>query len=258
MNRAATLRPQRAQGWIVGARPRRTRPAVRLFCLPWAGGSAAAYASWTDAVRDDVEVCPIELPGRQTRWQESPFERLDPLVNSLATALSSELGGRFALFGHSMGALVAFELARTLRRRGEGEPETLFVSAGAAPQLPRSLPWVPDQPDSVVREKLRELGGVPAEVDESPELMELLMPVIRADFSVCETHRYRPEPPLRCPIVAFCGEQDREVPPARMAPWAEQTTGGFSQHVLPGGHFALENERDKVLTVIRSRLAAAA
>src|SRR5439155_802806 len=122
MNRAATLRPQRAQGWIVGARPRRTRPAVRLFCLPW---------------------------------------------------------------------------------------------AGAAPQLPRSLPWVPDQPDSVVREKLRELGGVPAEVDESPELMELLMPVIRADFSVCETHRYRPEPPLHCPIVAFCGEQDREVPPAR-------------------------------------------
>src|SRR5207253_1375620 len=82
-------------------------------------------------VGDDVEVCPIELPGRQTRWQESPFERLDPLVNSLATALSSELGGRFALFGHSMGALVAFELTRTLRRRGEGEPETLFVSAGA-------------------------------------------------------------------------------------------------------------------------------
>ncbi|MEV6598633.1 alpha/beta fold hydrolase [Actinoplanes sp. NPDC051346] len=254
MNRTATLRPPRAQGWIAGTRPRRTPPAVRLFCLPWAGGSSAAYSSWTTAFPDEVEVCPIELPGRQTRWHQSPIERVDPLVNALATALSGELGGRWALFGHSMGALVAFELVRTLRRRGEGEPETLFVSAGAAPQLPRALPAIHDQPDSIVREKLVELGGVPAEVSDNPELMELLMPVIRADFSVCETYGYRPEPPLRCPIVAFSGERDREVPPARMAPWAEQTTGGFRRHMLPGGHFAVESERETVLSVIRSHL----
>jgi medium-chain acyl-[acyl-carrier-protein] hydrolase len=254
LNPITTTRAARANGWVVD-RPRRTPPAHRLFCLPWAGGNSSAYTAWRDAFGGDVEVCPIELPGRQRRWAESPFERLDPLVNALATALSGELRGRWSLFGHSMGALVAFELARALRRRGEGRPETLFVSAGPAPQLPRPQPWVHDQPDSVVLERLRALGGVPEELTAAPELMELVLPAIRADFAVCETYVHRPEPPLDCPIVAFSGAQDAEVPPERVEQWRSQTTGTFLHHLLPGGHFMINSERDTLLAAVRERLA---
>ncbi|MEV6345247.1 alpha/beta fold hydrolase [Actinoplanes sp. NPDC051851] len=255
MNSITNARAVRANGWVVD-RPRRTPPAHRLFCLPWAGGNSTAYTSWQDAFGGTVEVCPIELPGRRRRWAQDPFDRLDPLVNALATAVSGELGGRWSLFGHSMGALVAFELARTLRRRGEGRPETLFVSAGPAPQLPRPQPWVHDQPDSVVVARLRALGGLPAELDTAPELMELLLPAIRADFAVCETYAHRPESPLDCPIVAFSGAGDAEVPPERVEQWRSQTTAGFDHHVLPGGHFMINTERDGVLAVVRERLAA--
>ncbi|MER6071755.1 alpha/beta fold hydrolase [Streptomyces sp. NPDC001817] len=255
MNRTATTRAKRAHGWIVGAR-RRTAPSVRLFCLPYAGGGATTYAAWPALFPDDVEVCPVELPGRLTRWSESAFERAEPLVGALANALEGELDVPYALFGHSMGALLAFELARTLRRRGAGEPRVLFVSGGPAPQLPRRWEPVHDQPDDVVVARLRELGAVPEDVYAEPELLELLMPTIRADFSVVETHVHRPGPPLGCPVVSFAGTEDREVPPDQVAPWHEQTTGGFAHHVLPGDHFFLHSARTALLDTVRAALTA--
>ncbi|MFC5946639.1 thioesterase II family protein, partial [Micromonospora harpali] len=151
MNRTEALRTTRAQGWVMGAR-RRTAPALRLFCLPYAGGNASAYTQWPDAFPDDVEVCAVELPGRQTRWRDDAFTRVEPLVEALASALAGELGVPYALFGHSMGSLVAFELARELRRRGLGEPRVLFVSGGPAPQLPREQPRIHDGPQALVVE----------------------------------------------------------------------------------------------------------
>jgi surfactin synthase thioesterase subunit len=156
-----------------------------------------------------------------------------------------------------MGALLAFELARALRRRGADEPRVLFVSGGPAPQLPRRLPLIHAQPDDVVVARLRDLGAVPEDVYAEPELLDLLMPTIRADFSVVETYTYRPEPPLGCPVVAFAGTEDREVPPGQVAPWHEQTTSGFAQHVLPGDHFFLHSERTALLDTVRGALTAA-
>ncbi|MET9686094.1 thioesterase II family protein [Streptomyces coeruleorubidus] len=257
MNRTATPRTTRAHGWIVGAR-RPAPPAVRLFCLPYAGGGASAYAAWPALFPDDVEVCPVELPGRLTRWSDNAFERAEPLVEALATALAGELDVPYALFGHSMGALLAFELARALRGRGADEPRVLFVSGGPAPQLPRRQPPIHDEPDDVVVARLRDLGAVPEDVYAEPELLELLMPTIRADFSVVETYVHRPEPPLGCPVVAFAGTEDQEVPPELVAPWHEQTTGGFTRHVLPGDHFFLHSARTALLDTVRTALAAAA
>ncbi|MGP3750117.1 thioesterase II family protein [Streptomyces sp. IBSNAI001] len=257
MNRTTTPRATRAHGWIVGTR-RPAAPFARLFCLPYAGGGASTYAAWPSLFPDNVEVCPVELPGRLTRWSEKAFEQAEPLVDELATALSGELDVPYALFGHSMGALLAFELARALRRRGAAEPRVLFVSGGPAPQLRRRHRQIHDQPDDVVVARLRELGAVPKDVYDEPELLELLMPTIRADFSVVETYVHRHEPPLGCPVVAFAGTEDREVPADQVDPWHEQTTGGFTRHLLPGDHFFLHSARTALLDSVHAALTAAA
>lgn len=255
MNRISTPpRSIRADGWIVGTR--RGNPAVRLFCLPPAGGGSSEYASWTDAFAEGIEVCPVEPPGRQTRWHEPAFTAVEPLVEALATAIADDLDRPYALFGHSMGSLLAFELARTLRRRGHAQPRALFVSAGAAPHLTRVHPQVHDKPIEEVTARLKRIGGLPDEVYADQELLELFMPTIRADFGLCETYRYRAEPQLACPIVGLAGADDQETTPAMMEPWREQTSAGFALRVLPGGHFFLRSERDAVVEVVRSALAA--
>lgn len=245
----------RADGWIVAPR-RPDPPAVRLLCLPYVGGAASVYTTWDGAFGEHVEVCPVELPGRQTRLREPAFTRIEPLVDALATALLPELDVPYALFGHSMGAIVAFELARELRRRGAGEPAVLFVSGGQAPRLPRELPPLHDAPDAQITARLVALGGMPDEINEEPELLRHFMPTIRADFAVCETHEYRTRRLLDCPVVAFAGRDDHEVRPLLVAPWVEETTGRFDQHVLPGGHFFVHTEQTAVFDVIRQRLAA--
>jgi medium-chain acyl-[acyl-carrier-protein] hydrolase len=241
--------------WIV---PRRiSGPAFRLFCLPYAGGGAAGYAQWPAAFGRDVEVCPIELPGRQTRWRERPFTRVGSLATALREALADDLDVPYALFGHSMGALLAFELARTLRREGAPGPRVLFVSGAPAPQLPRLQPNTHDQPDSAVLDRLRAMGGVAEQLCAEPELVELLLPAIRADFEVCETYEHRDEPPFSFPIVAFTGTEDGEAPPERMVPWSEQTTGPFERHLLPGDHFFPHSAQAALLEVVRSVISRA-
>ncbi|MGN9809234.1 thioesterase II family protein [Micromonospora sp. BQ11] len=256
MNRTATSRARRAHDWIVGAPRRGATPALRLFCLPYAGGGSSAYAAWQAALGTGVEVCPVELPGRQTRWRDPAYTGVRPLVEDLASALTDELEVPYALFGHSMGSIVAFELARELRRRGAAPPRVLFAAGGLAPGLRRASPDIHDQPDRLVVDRLLRLGGLDEEIAAEPELLELLLPTIRADFSICETYEYRPEPPLPCPIVAFAGDRDEEVPPARVAPWREHTSAGFALHVLPGGHFFPMTARETLLHTVRTTLAA--
>jgi medium-chain acyl-[acyl-carrier-protein] hydrolase len=238
--------------WIARYRPR-ADARLRLFCLPFAGGTDATYRAWPDGLPPDIDVCGVCLPGRDARRREPPHARLSTLVPALAEALAGELARPFALFGHSMGACVAFGLARELRRRGARQPALLIVSGRRAPQLPERDPWHALPTDRLV-ERLRRLGGTPDAVLREPELMEMFLPVIRADLAVAEAEPHRPEPPLECPLVALGGESDERCRPEELAAWGEQTSSSFTAKLLPGGHFFVTSAASQVLALVSAAL----
>jgi len=213
---------------------------LRLFCFPYAGAGALIFRAWSDGLPADVEVCPVQLPGRGTRLMERPFTQLSPLVEALAQALVPLLDKPFAFFGHSLGALVSFELARRIRRQYGVHPVRLFVSAGRAPQIPHRTRPIHTLPDKDLLVELRRLNGMPSELLDHEELMEIMLPVLRADFAVYETYVYLTEPPLDCPISAFGGLQDLRVKDSDLEAWRAQTSASFSLRMFPGDHFFLK------------------
>jgi medium-chain acyl-[acyl-carrier-protein] hydrolase len=232
--------------------------AVRLFCLPYAGGSAAAYRDWHALAPDGVQVCPLELPGRGGRIAEPPFIRLRPLADVIADVLTPHLNRPYALFGHSMGGLLAFELTRTLRRRELPLPVHLFVSASAAPGSPRTRPAIHAAPDADVFSELVLLGGTPREILDDEELMELTLPIIRADFTAVETYEHRREPPLPVPLTVFGGTDDPLVPVRSLDGWREQTSAGARLRLLPGDHFFVHSAAAEVTAAVAAALSGAA
>jgi len=227
---------------------------LRLFCFPYAGGAALTFRTWSDSLPMSLEVCPVELPGRGKRITSAPFTRLQLLVQAIAIALLPYLDKPFAFFGHSMGGLVSFELARLLRKNYGISPVHLFVSACPAPQVPDPDPPIHALPEPEFLEKLRRLNGTPEAVLENAELMQMLLPVLRADFAVIETYAYTPESPLDCPITAFGGLQDREVRYDDLKVWQEQTNAAFSLHMLPGDHFFLQPAQPLLLQLLSQEL----
>jgi len=223
---------------------------LRLFCFPYAGASAAIYRGWHQKLPAAVEVRAVELPGRGTRLREKPFLGLLPLVEHLGEALEPYLDRPFVFFGHSMGALIAFELSRLLRREGRTLPVHLFVSGHRAPHLPSKHRPIHSLPEREFVQELRNLEGTPEAVLENEELMELLSPVLRADFSVCETYYYHDEEPLSCPITAFGGTEDTDVDRSMLEPWKLHTTGAFRLHMLPGNHFFLQTSEAQLLRLV--------
>jgi medium-chain acyl-[acyl-carrier-protein] hydrolase len=239
--------------WIACRKPR-PQARLRLFCFPYAGGGALIFRTWSAGLPADVEVCPIQLPGRGTRLMEPPFTQLSPLIQALAQALFPLLDKPFAFFGHSLGALVSFELARQLRRQYGVQPVRLFVSASRAPQLPhRGLP-VHTLPEGDFLAELRHLNGTPREVLEHEELMQIALPVLRADFTVYETYVYSTELPLNCPISTFGGLRDRTVSQSDLEAWREQTNVSFSLQMFPGDHFFLKTTQPLLLRMLSQEL----
>jgi medium-chain acyl-[acyl-carrier-protein] hydrolase len=228
---------------------------LRLFCFPYAGGSALTYRSWFRYCPEEVEVCPIQLPGRENRLLEDPFTRISPLVECLAEALAPHLSLPFAFFGHSMGAIISFELARTLQRHLPPlRPVHLYVSGYPAPrQLDPELP-VYNLPLPLFLARLRNLQGTPEEILQNEELLQLLLPALRADFEVSETYQYTPGPPLPCPITVFCGRQDIEAPPSSVSGWEQQTSRPCRFHFFQGGHFFVHHEQKSVLDALTPEL----
>jgi len=227
----------------------RPRASLCLFCFSYAGGSAAVFRSWPDHLPTTIDVRPVELPGHGTRLKEAPVSQLETLITALAGALHPYLDIPFAFFGHSMGALIGFELARYLRREYGQLPEHLFVSAFHAPQLMQSESRCSVLSDEDIIEKLRKLGGTPPEVLAQPELMRLVLPAIRADFQLCDAYEYKLEPPLPCPITAFGGLQDRVTSRSELEAWRLQSLSSFDLHMFPGNHFFLQTARPLLFTL---------
>lgn len=227
---------------------------LRLFCLPYAGGSASIFRNWGDFLPPQVQVVPVELPGRGGRLNEPPFVRLPALIDALAEAVRPALQSPFALFGHSMGAVIAFELARRLRRQHQVEPQKLFVAGRRAPQLPRTEPITYNLPEDEFIKELHRLAGTPREVLEHAELMQLFIPLLRADFEFIETYEYIPDEPLGCPITVFGGLQDEEVKREWLLQWKAHTLSRCEIRMLPGDHFFIRSSQDILLRVLASEL----
>jgi medium-chain acyl-[acyl-carrier-protein] hydrolase len=254
---SARVRSRRDEPWIAYTRPR-TAARLRLFCLPYAGAGASVFRPWLNAFGDHIDVCAVQFPGRETRLSEKPATDMPVLVDALARGLEPHLDRPFALFGHSMGGLVGFELARHLRRRGGPTPLHLFASGCRAPHLPPKEPLKYLGSDPELREELRRLGGTPAAVLDDAEFIDWYLPTLRADFTLCDTYEYAGEDPLDLPITALHGEKDPDISQEDARQWVEHTRRAFSIESFPGGHLFLQSHRSLVLKTMAQALAAMA
>lgn len=230
------------------------QPRLRLFCLPYAGGSEFIFRTWAGKLPPDVELCPVLLPGHGGRMREEAYSQLQPLASNLATALTHYLDRPYAFFGHSMGALISFAVTRELRRNGAPLPAHLFMAAHRAPQVTRRRAPLYQLSDSEFLSSLRQFNGTPAEVLQNRDLMELLMPLLRADFTLCDTYSFDEESLLDCPITALGGIGDPEVTRGDLEAWSSQTTGPFALRMFPGDHFFLRGAEFELLQVIARQL----
>ncbi|MBF9132815.1 thioesterase [Plantactinospora sp. S1510] len=235
-----------------------TRPpgAVRLVCLPHAGAGASVYRAWSQGLASTVVPVLAQPPGREGRSWDEPYRDAEALTADLVEALAPVFDEPFAVFGHSMGALLAFELVREIRRRGWPAPEHLFVAGRHAPHLAATSAPLYDVSDEELVAEMRGLGGTPEAVLNDPDLLATILPLLRADLSVNETYRYAPEPPLDVPVTAFAATADRRAGREGVAAWRAQTSCAFTLHVLPGDHFAVVRQAAFVHSRIVDGLAA--
>ncbi|MEZ0109839.1 surfactin synthase thioesterase subunit [Catenulispora sp. EB89] len=226
-----------------------------LYCLPHAGGSASVYRSWAGRL-GGIAVAPIQLPGRETRMRETPYTRMAPLVDELADAIleRQRTRGAYAVYGHSLGALVGFELVREIRRRAGLAPVHLIVSGCSAPDLLEGndgQPPVSEMSDEEVVGLLRRLGGTPEPILADRSVRRLILPPFRGDLTVRDTYGYQPEPRLGVPVTAIAATADPRASVAQMRGWGRQTSRGFRMHLLSGGHFAVLEHAEATRAFIR-------
>ena len=233
------------------------RPSLRLFCFPHAGGSSESYRSWQRWFPEQIDLCLVHLPGRGKRLREQAFTQTAPLVKAIADRILPEIDIPYALYGHSMGATIAFELTRELFQRQYTPPQHLFVSGRRAPQCPRTEPITFNLPHNEFIAELRRLNGTPRELLENPELLELFMDLLRADFELVDTYEYHPAERLSCPITVYGGLHDKEVSSENCNAWKEQTSASFNMRMVSGDHFFIRNPVQDFVTAFRSDVLSA-
>lgn len=230
----------------------RTSPRLRLLCVPYAGAGAAAYRDFPQALPPWLEVWAVRLPGRETRLTETPLTEIQTVVRALVEEFqrADPFGPQplpYALFGHSMGALVCFELARALREHGLPTPMHLSVSGRRGPSIPDELPAIHRLPLPQFLTAVQELGGIPEKVFAEPGLIDLIAPALRADFAVCETYEHTAQPPLPYGISAFGGRSDPTTTPEQLASWSAEAGGPFTMRLYPGDHFFIHTQQRQIL-----------
>jgi len=230
--------------------------AARLFCFGHAGGAAAAFRSWHQALPRSLDVCAVQLPGRANRMGEPAMRAIPAMVDALLPALIPNLDLPFAFFGHSMGSALAYAVTHELARRSAPLPVHLFVSGRRPPRIPDPDPPLHPLSDAdFIAEINRRYGGIPPEVLAEPDLMALLLPTLRADLLALETYDPPAAAPLPCPVSAFGGADDPRTPRTHLEAWRDETRGAFRSRVFPGGHFYLEARRDEVLADLVATLS---
>lgn len=231
-------------------------PRFQLFCFPYAGGGASIYRPWQADAGPSIRIEPIRLPGREGRIFDPPLRSVREVVQTAADQIVPVIRGPFALFGYSFGALLAFETARLLRRQGIS-PDRLIVAALKAPHLPLRRKPIHDLPNGEFAAEIRKFHGTPDAVLQNAELMSLVLPAIKADFTAYETYRYTAEESFDFPVTAMGGAKDSSVSPDELAQWSEHTSAGFTTHVFPGDHFFLNSARQLLTwTIVRELLPA--
>jgi medium-chain acyl-[acyl-carrier-protein] hydrolase len=244
-----------ARAWLPFGEVQPSQP--RLYCFPNAGAGAASFATWRRLAPSGVAVCPVQLPGRAERFRESPYDRVDPLVNELVSVLGDQFSGPYVLFGHSLGALVAFETVHRLRAIGGQQPVHLFVSGREAPHLPNNRKLLANLPTDELLAELRHMGGTPDEVLRDKELMAALLPLLRADAAVNEVYHYRHTVPLDIPLTVFGGYRDSRADEDHLRAWESLTSASFDIRMFPGGHFFINEYAQELLNIMVRPMAAA-
>jgi medium-chain acyl-[acyl-carrier-protein] hydrolase len=231
---------------------------LSLFCIPHAGGGASAYRRWAEALSPNIDVRVLQLAGREARFRETALDDLDAVIADLWSAVQAETSGPFALFGHSFGSLLAFELAHEIRRRTGREPVHLFVSASPAPQARQVRTPLSDLTDAeFVADIAARYGGMPVAILQDADYLAVILPALRADFRMLERYRCAARDVLGCPISVFSGAADSIIPATSLDGWADHTGAEFSLDVLDGDHFYLQAQRVELARLIKEKLARA-
>jgi len=238
--------PSKSNDWFICPQPNSSAE-MRLFFFPYAGSGPTVFNKWSVGFPSNMETWIAHYPGRGSRYKEPPVKELIALVEKIDDAIQPLLDKPFIFFGHSFGGMVAFELIRHLRRLKLPQPNILFVSACSAPQLPDPHPPIHALPDTEFVKSLQELNGIPAEVANHSELMELLLPMLRADFEAIESYQYTANEPLNCPIIAFGGDDDPRVSRESLDAWNSLTNANFRSQYFPGDHFFINTARESVI-----------
>jgi surfactin synthase thioesterase subunit len=218
----------------------RAQPLMRLICFPWCGAGASVYRRLGPSLPDYIELLSVQLPGREDRFSETRLFRMEQVVEHVLGDIVSVFDRPLVLFGHSMGALVAYETALALKASIDREPDCLVVSGHESPdaKFVANENWHMAD-DSKFISYLGELGGTSREILDNPEIMRILLPALRSDYEVLEKYTYSQQPPLSCPLIACAGEEDKEVSSEDLYSWGEYTTGPYEAHLFPGDHFYL-------------------
>jgi medium-chain acyl-[acyl-carrier-protein] hydrolase len=245
-----------SSGWFV--RPqRRSSASLRLFCIPYAGSGSAAYRGWAEAVDPAIDVLYVQAPGRENRLREKPLRSVEALTDLLTEAVIPEIDRPFALYGHSLGGILAFELARAIRQRTGFEPVHLFVSASRAPHLAYDFEPMTQLPDMAFLEELNNrYESIPLALLNDPEIRELLLPCLRADLTMLENYTYRGGAPLACGITSFGGWGDRTVRREALEGWGQHTLKEFRVQMLPGSHLFLQGAKKELIAAVNEALGA--
>ncbi len=241
------------KSWII-IRKHRGTPKIKLFCFPYAGGGASVFREWPDLLPESIEVCAIQYPGRENRINETPVSRFETMVDELYNALLPAIDIPYAFFGHSMGAKLAFEVAKRLSLRAGKPPLCVFASGARAPHIPAHDP-IHHCGDAEFVASLRRYEGTPGAVLHNEELMSVFLPMLRADFILDETYVSSEAETLSCPIYAFAGESDNIAPPEEVRQWGKFTRGLFQMDTLRGDHFFIKALQSEVVGSIGKRLS---